>query len=78
MACLLLGLAMQFPGTRAYYAPVAGAFWALATEKTWGHGPREAWIPLILMILMVYTCAAFLLICSITWLLKRLGGAGLG
>ena len=67
---VLIGLAMQLPGGRGY-APVALMLWALARGDV-GHGPRWYWTALTLVILLVYTCAAFLLLSSIRWLLKRL------
>lgn len=70
---LVIGLAMQFPGGHGY-APVARALWALAMEEPGhgGHGPRWAWTAATLAVLLVYTCAAFLLLSSISWFVKRM------
>jgi len=74
---LLIGLAMQFPGGRGY-APVARMLWALATEGPGhgGHGSRWDWTVLTIVILFAYTCAAFLLLSSITWLFRRMWPRG--
>ena len=74
--CLLIGLAMQFPGGRGY-APVARMLWALAIEGPGhgGHGSRWDWAVPTLVVLAVYTGVTFLLICSIRWLLKKLRAA---
>ncbi len=68
---LLIGLAMQFPYGHGY-APVARILWALLTEPRghWGHGPRWYWTAVTLVILLIYTCAAFLLLSSVRWFLK--------
>jgi len=69
-ASLLIGLAMQFPYGHGY-TPVARVFWVLATQEP-GIGTRWDWIPEALVVLLVYTCAAFLLLSSISWLFKRM------
>ncbi len=69
-ACLLLGLAMPHPDGHGYY-PIARALWETLTGDV-GHGPRWYWAGVDLVVLAVYTAAAFFVIWSIRALLRRL------
>ena len=70
VVCLVVGLAMQFP-TGNGYLPVARVLWVVLTGDV-GHFSRSYLAAWALGMLAVYTAAAYLLVCSIRWLLKRL------
>ena len=71
---LLIALPMPLPHG-GQYVPVVRMFWALIQDDV-GHGPRYYWTVVALMILLVYTCAVFLLLSSFIWLFKRMRQRG--